>query len=299
MAKKTTGKRNSGLTARQRQSQQIMREKAAHKKRQALIRKCYVLGAVALSLGLVLGGAWCWKTGAVGNLASSMVDKAYGLTADAGFSVQSLYLDGRSRSSMQEINKVMGIKKGDPILRISLDEVRQRLEKVESISHASVERALPGTMYVHIVEREPVALWQNNGKIALVDDNGVVMTGLDMEPYKQLPLIIGTDAPSHVREILGLLATQPDLSRRFAAAIWVSERRWNIRINNRQNDVIEIKLPESDATGAWKKLAEMQENQQVLDRDIKEIDLRLEGRMFIKLAPDEVPGHKSKNARDA
>jgi cell division protein FtsQ len=297
--KKSTAKKSSGMTSRQRQSQQIMREKAAQKKRQALLRKLYVVGGAALGMAVIAAGAWCWQTSAISRAADSVVDGAYGLTADAGFAVNSLYLEGRSRSSMKEINRALDIKKGDPILRISLDEVRGRLEHIESISHATVERTLPDKVYVRIVEREPVALWQNQGKIALVDDNGVVMTGLDMEPYKHLPLIIGSDAPDHVREVLGLLASQPDLARRFSAAIRVGARRWNIRIANRQNDVIEIKLPESDVAKAWQKLAELQEKEQVLDRDVQEIDLRLDGRMFIKLAPDESPARKNRNARDA
>lgn len=298
MAKKNAGKKHSDLTARQRQSQQIVREKAAQKKRQALLKKVYVVGGAALCMAMVSVGAWCIKSGIIGQVIGRTVDSAYAATANAGFSVQSLYLEGRSRSSMQEINKALGLKKGDPILRISLEEVKARLEAIESISHASVERALPGTLYVRIVEREPVALWQNNGKIALVDDNGVVMSGLDMEPYRQLPLIIGDDAPKHVREVLGLLSAQPDLARRFSAAIRVGERRWNVRIASRQNDMIEIKLPEDKLMDAWKKLADMQDKQQVLDRDIKEIDLRLEGRMFIKLSPDQIPGKKNNNARD-
>ena len=299
MAKKSASKKNSGMTARQRQSQEIMREKAAQKKRQALLKKIYVVGGAACAMGFIIAGVWCWKTGAVGHAATAMVDSGYAATARAGFSVQSLYLEGRSRSSMDEINKAMDIKKGDPILRISLEEVRERLEKIESISHATVERALPDRIYIRIVEREPVALWQNNGKIALVDDNGVVMTGLDMAPYKQLPLIIGTDAPQHVKDVLGLLAAQPDLARRFSAAIRVGDRRWNIRINNRENEVIEVKLPEDNLMDAWKKLAELQESEQVLDRDIKEIDLRLQGRMFIKLSPDQLPGkNNNSNARD-
>lgn len=218
------------MTARQRQSQRIMREKAAQKKRQALLQKVYVVGGAALCMGLIATGAWCWQNGVIGRAADRLVDEAYSLTADAGFAVQSLYLEGRVRSSLEEINKAMNIKKGDPILRISLDDVRARLENIESISHATVERALPGKLYVRIAEREPVALWQNDGEIALVDDNGVVMTGLDMEPYRGLPLVIGSDAPAHVREVTALLAAQPDLARRFLAAIRVGQRRWNIRI---------------------------------------------------------------------
>ena len=75
-----------------------------------------------------------------------------------------------------------------------------------------------------------MARWQSQGKIALVDDNGAVMNGLDITPYKSLPLIVGNGAPKHVGSLLELLASQPELAKRFSAAVWVGERRWNIRL---------------------------------------------------------------------
>ncbi|MDE3059867.1 MAG: FtsQ-type POTRA domain-containing protein [Pseudomonadota bacterium] len=283
-------------STRQRQSQQIMREKAARKKRQALLAKAAIIGGSALSLALLGGGIWAWKSGAAARAAQAVIDKGYELTGRAGFTVQALYLEGRNRTPMADIEQALGIKKGDPILRLSLSEARERLEKIESVKLAAVERALPGTLYVRIVEREPVALWQCQGSITPVDDQGVAMHDLDIAPYKHLPLIIGDDAPAHVSELLSMLAAEPDLAKRFAAAIHVGERRWNIRLTATGGE-IEVKLPESHAGDAWKKLAELQAHQHVLDRDIKMIDLRLEGRMFIRLAPEEIP-HKHANAKE-
>jgi cell division protein FtsQ len=139
---------------------------------------------------------------------------------------------------------------------------------------------------VRIVEREPVAMWQHEGKMALVDDNGAVMTGLDMAQFQQLPLILGDDAPKHVSEVLAILASQPDLVKRFAAAIHVGERRWNIRLSAQAGENIEIKL------------AELETKQKLLDRDIKVIDLRMPGRMFIKLVPENEPIKPAGSARD-
>lgn len=289
-------KKTDNLTPRQRQSQSIMREKAARKKRKELIRKATLIGGGIFSLMLAGGGVWAWKSGAAARTATAVADAAYGVTIRAGFSVQSLYLEGRNRTSMADIEKVIGIQKGDAILRISLDEVRERLEKVESIKTAAVERALPGTVLIRLVEREPVAQWQNQGKIALVDDNGVVMNDLDITPYQHLPLIIGEGAPQHLNELMAIMDTEPELAKRFSSAIRVGDRRWNLRVSGRTDGDIEVRLPEKDAATAWKKLADLQQHQQVLDRDIKVIDLRLEGKMFIKLAPDMES--QSANARE-
>ena len=286
------------LTSRQRQSQQIMREKSALKKRKILMRKVYLIGGGVFSV-LVLGTSlWLWKSGAAMRGVQAVSDYVYGMTAEAGYVVQGVYLEGRNRTSMEEIDKVIGIKKGDPIFRFSVGEVRERLEKIESIKTAAVERALPGTVYVRIVEREPVALWQNNGQIALVDDNGVVMKDIDSKPYLKLPLLVGAEAPEHIKELMAILDSQPELSKRLSSAIRVSDRRWNIRLNvGSSGGVVEVMLPENNPVDAWKKVAELQAHQQLLDRDVKVIDLRLEGKMFIKLAPDEI-NNKTTNAKE-
>ena len=179
-----------------------------------------------------------------------------------------------------------------------MDEIRERLEKIESIKYAAIERALPNTLYVRVVEREPVAIWQYKGKKTLVDDNGVVMSGLDITPYGALPLIVGEGAPKHVSSLLELLVLQPELAKRFSAAVWVGDRRWNIKLKPSKNaengaEDIEVQLPEQDSLGAWKQLAELQKKQQVLDRDIKVIDLRIDGRLFIRL-----PDNKSSNSKE-
>jgi cell division protein FtsQ len=120
-----------------------------------------------------------------------------------------------------------------------------------------------------------------------------VMSGIDASPYQKLPLIVGSDAPAHVAELMEILAAEPELATRFVAAVRVGERRWNIRLS----DNIEVRLPEKEPASAWKRLAELQSAQQLLDRNVKVIDLRVDGRLFIKLAPEDMPG-KPVNAKE-
>jgi cell division protein FtsQ len=96
-----------------------------------------------------------------------------------------------------------------------------------------------------------------------------------------------------VRELMEILEQAPELAGRFSSAIRVGERRWNIRL---EGD-IEVKLPESAPADAWKKLAKLQAKEQLLDRDVKVIDLRIEDRLFIKLTPDAQP-QKASRARE-
>lgn len=282
------------LTPRQRQSKRIMREKALRKKKQLWARRAQIGGAAFVAVTLIGGGGWLWASGAGAKIVDNTAKGAYRLTARAGFNIQAVYLEGRSRASQSEINKALAIVKGQSIFAADLDAMRVDLEKIDSVKTAAVERALPHTLYVRIVEREPVALWQNNGKISLVDDNGVVMSGIDAEPYAHLPLIIGTGAPAHVAELVGLLAAEPELAKHFAAGMYMGGRRWNIRFENGS----EVKLPEENPLSAWKTLADMQKKQQILDRAVKTVDLRLPDRLFITVNPQDMPARKSPAAKE-
>lgn len=269
-----------------------MRDKAAKRRWRTVVRAASWAGALMAAVALASGGYWLYKDRTALRLAQSAADGAYVLTAKAGFVLRAIYLEGRNRTPLESLEKALGIRPGEPLLRLSLEEARARLEAIESIKTAAVERELPGTLYVRIVEREPVALWQQDGMLSPVDDNGVVMKDIDPAPYRRLPLIVGEEAPRHVASLLAMLASQPELAQRFAAAIYVGQRRWNIRLTNR----VEIRLPESKAAEAWNTLAGLQAEQRLLDRDVKVIDLRVPGRLFIKVSPAEpaTPGAGAK-----
>lgn len=254
------------------------------KKRRVLLRKLGMGVLSILTAAACAGGFWMWKTSFISHTRDAVVDGFYQMTARNGFALQALYLEGRNRTPMDEITQALGIKKGSPILQLDIDEARQRLERIGSISMAAVERELPGTLHVRIIEREPVALWQHEGQLALVDDQGVAMNDIDSGPYQNLPLMVGENAPLHVAELMQIIGSDARLAQQFAAAIRVGDRRWNIRLKNG----MEIKLPETDPANAWKRLAELDGKERLLDRDIKVIDLRVEGRLFIKLSPQDV-----------
>lgn len=272
------------ISPRQRQSQKIMREKIAKKRREDLRRKCQFISGVLLGVLVVGGGGFSWYSGAFSRTLTTAENTFFAATAQAGFAVHSLHIEGRARTSMADIQKALGIEKNDPILQLSLSDMRARLKAIHSIREAAVDRALPDALYVRIVEREPIALWQHQGVLSLVDDQGVVMQGIDIEPYRTLPLIVGEGAPEHVEELMRILATSPDLTKKFSSAIRVGDRRWNIRLQ----DNIELKLPEESAAEALAKLTQMDHDEQLLGRDIKVIDLRVPDRIFIKLSPELV-----------
>lgn len=287
-------KKNDALTPRQRQSQQIIKQKASRKKRQAMVRRAQIYGGVCMVVLVFCLAGWLSISGVANRWSEHASRALYAATVKAGFGVRDIYLEGRSRTPLGEIEAALDIRRGDAILAVDLDASRRRLEAIASVRGAAVERALPGTLFVRIVEREPVALWQHGGRLALVDDQGAVMSGLDIDPYRHLPLLIGEGAPARAGDLLALLAAQPVLAKQFEAATWVGERRWNIRLTGGT----EIKLPESDAAEAWKTVAELHAKQKLLDRAVKVVDMRIQGRLFMTISPPPAPSAKAEGAKE-
>ena len=62
----------------------------------------------------------------------------------------------------------------------------------------------------------------------------------------------------------------------------VGGRRWSVRFKNG----VEARLPEKDPAASWTRLAKLAREHDVLDRDIKVIDLRLPDRLYVRLSPE-------------
>ena len=75
-----------------------------------------------------------------------------------------------------------------------MSAIRDRLLQFGWVKDARVSRRLPDTLVIDIVERTPAALWQNNGRLALIDSEGVVLDRVPVDKMPDLPLLIGPGA---------------------------------------------------------------------------------------------------------
>ncbi|MGB8841352.1 MAG: cell division protein FtsQ/DivIB [Aliidongia sp.] len=213
---------------------------------------------------------------------SRLRDTTLTATGGLGFAVQEIEVEGRTTTSRDDLLKAIEVARGTPILAISPAKVKQQLETLPWVRTASVERHLPDTLHIRLTERVPLALWQRQGKMMLIDHEGVVVTTEHLERYANLLLVVGEDAPRNAEALIQVLQTQPDLMRRVSAAIRVGERRWNLQLDN----AITVELPESNVADAWTHLAQIDRSHALLARDIELVDLRLTDRVVVRAVPE-------------
>jgi cell division protein FtsQ len=155
------------------------------------------------------------------------------------------------------------------------------------VKDARVSRRLPDMLVIDIVERTPSALWQNQGQLALIDPEGVVLDRVPIDKMPDLPLVIGPGANTHAQDLGKLMSEVPTLKPQLASATWVGDRRWDLNFQSGET----VALPEGKeaATRALAKFAKLDRSTGLLGRGIVRFDLRLPDKMIVRLprAPGE------------
>lgn len=212
----------------------------------------------------------------------------FATTGAFGLSVQDVEVEGRTMTPADDLLRSIDVARGTPILSVSPERARARLESLPWVKSATVERRLPDAIFVHLTERQPLALWQRNGKLALIDTEGVIVTTEHLDRYSSLLLVVGEEAPPHAQALIDILKTQPELMKRVNSAVRVADRRWNLQMDSG----IAVELPEDNVADAWAHLAEIEKSHALLARDIQSVDLRLGDRVVVRAA---TPAKTEKN----
>ena len=248
-----------------------------------LLRPAGWTGVVIL---LLLGGAAALHMllpgGAPGGSLATLRERVGNATAALGLRVDTIVIEGRANTPEPLLRAALGISKGDPILGFSLDAARRNVEKLSWVDQATIERRLPDTVVVQLVERRPFAIWQNQGRFVLIDRDGQTVTNEDVAQFRQLPLVVGTGAPGAATPLIDALTAHPGLMARLVAAVRVGERRWNLQLRGG----MAVMLPEGHEAAALDRLAALQQDHALLDRPLEVVDMRLPNQLVLRPRAD-------------
>ncbi|MGN6410227.1 MAG: cell division protein FtsQ/DivIB [Nitrobacter sp.] len=234
---------------------------------------------------IVLGGG-----AALGVITGGHVDAAIGALSDArnalanaaGFRISSVTVNGRKQLTQDEVLAVGGVNGRSSLLFLDAAGVRDSLKGDPWIADATVLKLYPGALQIDITERRPFALWQEDGKLSVIADDGVVLEPYVTRRFASLPLVVGKGAETRAKDFLALVARYPVVNNQLKAAILVGERRWNLRLK----DGLDIRLPETDVGRALAALVKYDMEDKLLSRDITAIDMRLPDRVTVRLSEE-------------
>jgi len=204
------------------------------------------------------------------------------VTARSGFAIEDVRMAGNREASEIDVLERLGLDGWTSLIGFDADEARERIAAMPWVASASVRKIYPDVLEVEILEKKPLAIWQQGRQLSLVDEAGRIIVPFNHPRYATLPLVIGTGANVRATEFMARIAAVPELSSRVKAFIRVADRRWDLRLENG----VTIRLPERGEDAAIATIARLDREQGILSRDVAAVDMRLEDRLVIKLTPE-------------
>jgi cell division protein FtsQ len=241
------------------------------------------VGRVAAAVGVLGGAGW------------------YGaqvMAESRSWYVREIRLHGNHYLSRGEVMARLAGLEGQHLLEADLEAWRQRVLSSAWVEHAVMRRVLPSTVEVLVRERTPMAIGRLGSNLYLVDAGGVVIDEYGPN-YAQfdLPIVDGLvgrlrDATPSVSperaalsaSLLGALAARPDLGARVSQIDVGNPRDAVVLL---EGDRALLHLGNVRFVERLDGYLEMQEAMRSRVPDIEYVDLRFEGRMYVR--PGKTP----------
>lgn len=204
------------------------------------------------------------------------------LAKGLGFSIKAVTISGTHELKEQDILSISGIGPRNSLLFLDAAKIRANLKILPLVKEASVTKLYPDRLLIEIEERRPFALWQDDGELRIVAEDGVVLGLIQDRRFIHLPFVTGDGANEKIGEYMALLDAAGDLRERIVAGVRVAARRWTLKFTNG----IDVLLPEKDAAAAVTRLADLQRADHILDKDVLSLDLRQPGRLVARLSEE-------------
>ncbi|KQS97888.1 MULTISPECIES: cell division protein FtsQ/DivIB [unclassified Rhizobium] len=233
--------------------------------------------------GTISAAAFLAATGFYGmSLGGHSQNVAQATTSAVGFAIEDVKVSGNDQTSEIDILQQLGLDGTTSLVALDIDVARKLISEMPWVQDVAVRKVYPGTIEVTLKERRAFGIWQHGSDLSLIEESGSVIAPLRDNKFSELPLFVGRDAETSAAEFYAGFSQWPEISKRVKAYVRVAGRRWDLMLDNG----ITIKLPEHDIDRAMQVLSTMEEGQQLLERDIAAVDLRLEDRTTIQLTKE-------------
>lgn len=255
------------------------RVRAAHYRAGAAARLISLL-AIVLMVGavVILSG--------LGRLNSSLAYAGESTTdalTRAGFRLEAIDVAGAETAPFDDIRAALGLEYGQSIFALDLETARQRVEALDWVGDAQVFRLLPNRIQVVVTEQIPMARWQIDGEILVIDVKGAPIEKAGASDYAGLPLVVGEGAAERAPQLLAALKQFPTVSRHVEAAQRVGQRRWTLFLESGA----ELYLPEQDGEAALAIVSQLEAQRGLLSAPAESIDLRNPDKIVVRPLPDD------------
>lgn len=238
-----------------------------------------VLAAIA---AVVIGGAIMLR---VPQMVGWQIGEGIG---KLGFTVDRVEIQGIDRMERLPVYAVALDQPSMAMPNVDLSEIRRRVEAFSWVGEARVTRRLPDTLVISVAERRPVAVWQHDRQLYLIDGEGEVLEEVALDAMPDLPLIVGPEANHRVEGFAQLMDAAPAIEPMLEGATWVGNRRWDLRFQT--GEVLSLPEGEEEAARALRQFARMDGVTGLLGEGFRRFDMRVPDRFVVRVSRERAAG---------
>mgnify|MGYP001320661415 CR=1 FL=1 len=201
------------------------------------------------------------------------------------FKIKDIKIIGTEKTNPYELKKILSPSLSN-LITFDKDSAKSLLEEVGWVKRASIKKIYPNTLSINIIESEPFAIFYQDQDILLIDIDGqIISPNPDINKFENLMSVRGENAENKLNEIIKEISISfPGVRNKINSLEFVDKRRWNLFLS----DDLLVKLPDTDISQSLKNLKQLFDDNQILDSNIIEVDLRIKGRAVIKVDGEQV-----------
>jgi len=203
------------------------------------------------------------------------------------FEVKKLSVSGLKHVEENQILAKAGFEIGTNVFRVNLRDIRERIEELQWVRHAMVERVLPDKIIIKVIEREPIGLARIHQEIYQFDIDGKI---LDPDPAGGLnfPILDGLepgDDKANRSKVASYRKVLEELGQNSLSEIHINDTGEVTVVS--ASDPLLVNLGTTDFRNRWIKYLQLKPEIQQHYPLAARVDLRFKNQVIVRMRDDD------------
>jgi len=204
------------------------------------------------------------------------------LARTAGFGVDAITITGQRDLLSADVLALSGVRPHHSLPFLDPQGIRAALMASPMVQSASVRRLFPNQLVIAIEERQAHAVWQRDGEVWIIGEDGEPIDRMRDQRFARLPFVVGEGANKRFREYKAILEQAGPLQQKIRAGVLVGQRRWTLKFESG----LELRLPDREPEQAMARFVALDRRHAILEKDLLAIDMRAPGRVVALLSAE-------------
>lgn len=204
------------------------------------------------------------------------------------FEVLKLSVSGLKRVDENQVIAKAGFEVGTNVFKVNLEGIRKKVEQLQWVRYAMVERVLPDEIMIKVVEREPIGIARIRGEIFQFDADAMILNPDFAGDAGSFPVLDGLnvkDVPGNIRKIQTYQKVLEELGQISLSEVHINDAGEVSVVS--ASDPLLVNLGASDFRNRWIRYLQLKPQIQQQYPQAVRVDLRFKNQIIIRMKNED------------